>query len=85
MWGEARYGPDLLAIGVYEFLVFRRFGYIPMSWFRLAYYSVWHVIWSTQDSKSCYMHCRSQSFFYVEVRKVRSRSPTTTGLSSGAK
>lgn len=38
-------GVHLFAIGVYELLVFRRFGYIPMIWFRLAYYIIWHVLW----------------------------------------
>lgn len=38
-------GPHLLAIGIYELFAFRRFGYIPMIWFRLAYYLLWHVIW----------------------------------------
>lgn len=39
--------PHLVAIGIYELLVFRRFGYIPMIWFRLAYYLSWHVIWGS--------------------------------------
>lgn len=38
-------GLHLVAIGGYELLAFRRFGYIPMIWFRLAYYLAWHVIW----------------------------------------
>ena len=38
-------GPHLVAIGVFELLALRRFGYIPMIWFRLAYYLLWHVIW----------------------------------------
>ena len=38
-------GVHLFAIGVYELVVFRRFGYIPMIWFRPAYYIIWHVAW----------------------------------------
>ncbi len=38
-------GPHLFAIGIFALSVFRRFGYVPMIWFRLAYYLVWHVIW----------------------------------------
>lgn len=38
-------GPHMVAIGVFELLALRRFGYIPMIWFRLAYYLLWHVIW----------------------------------------
>jgi hypothetical protein len=38
-------GPHLFAIGVFELWVFRRFGYIPMIWFRLAYYLMWHILW----------------------------------------
>jgi uncharacterized membrane protein len=35
----------LLAIGVFQVYLFRRFGFVPMVGWRLAYYSIWHVVW----------------------------------------
>ena len=38
-------GLQLLAFGLVQLYVFRRFGFIPMFVFRLAYYARWHVGW----------------------------------------
>lgn len=33
------------AIGVVQLLLLRRYGYVPMLWFRLSYYLLWHLLW----------------------------------------
>jgi hypothetical protein len=48
MLGTALPGFTLLhvyAIGVFELLLLRRYGYLPMLWFRVSYYLLWHVLW----------------------------------------
>ena len=35
----------LLAVGVFQVYLFRRFGFLPMLGFRLAYYAIWHLAW----------------------------------------
>lgn len=37
--------PHVFLIGVVEMLLLRRFGYLPMTAFRLLYYLAWHVLW----------------------------------------
>ncbi len=37
--------PQVYAIGVVQLLLLRRYGYVPMLWFRLCYYLLWHVLW----------------------------------------
>ncbi len=32
-------------IGVVQLLLLRRYGYLPMLWFRLCYYLLWHILW----------------------------------------
>ena len=32
-------------IGVVQLLLLRRYGYLPMLWFRLGYYLLWHILW----------------------------------------
>ncbi len=38
-------GLALLAFGIVQLFVFRRFGFISMYMFRIAYYALWHVGW----------------------------------------
>lgn len=38
-------GPHLFAIGVYELTALRRFGFVAIAAFRLAYYLLWHIVW----------------------------------------
>lgn len=38
-------GLQLLAFGLVQLYVFRRFGFVSMYAFRLAYYSLWHMAW----------------------------------------
>lgn len=38
-------GLQLLAFGLVQLNVFRRFGFVSMYAFRLAYYSLWHIAW----------------------------------------
>ena len=38
-------GLQLLAFGLVQLYVFRRFGFIQMYLFRIAYYAVWHIGW----------------------------------------
>ena len=38
-------GLQLLAFGLVQLHVFRRFGFVSMYAFRLAYYSLWHIAW----------------------------------------
>ena len=38
-------GLQLLAFGLVQLYVFRRFGFVSMYVFRLAYYSLWHMAW----------------------------------------
>jgi hypothetical protein len=33
------------AFGVVQLLLLRRYGYLPMLWFRLGYYLLWHILW----------------------------------------
>ena len=37
--------PHVYAIGVVQLMLLRRYGYVPMLWFRLCYYLLWHVLW----------------------------------------
>jgi hypothetical protein len=37
--------PHVFAIGVVGLLLLRRYGYVPMLWFRVVYYLLWHVAW----------------------------------------
>ena len=37
--------PHVYLIGVTELILLRRYGYLPMLWFRLCYYLLWHVLW----------------------------------------
>jgi hypothetical protein len=37
----------LLAFGLVQLYVFRRFGFASMYSLRLAYYSLWHIAWGT--------------------------------------
>jgi hypothetical protein len=37
--------PHVAAIGVFQIALLRWAGYIPMLWFRLAYYALWHIAW----------------------------------------
>ena len=32
-------------IGLVQLTLLRRFGYVPMLWFRLCYYLSWHILW----------------------------------------
>lgn len=38
-------GLQLLAFGLVQLYVFRRFGFVSMYAFRLVYYSLWHIAW----------------------------------------
>jgi len=38
-------GVQLFAFGLVQLYVFRRFGFMSMYLFRLAYYSLWHIAW----------------------------------------
>lgn len=38
-------GPHLFAIGVYELMALRRFGFVAIAVFRLTYYLLWHIAW----------------------------------------
>jgi hypothetical protein len=38
-------GVQLLAFGLVQIYVFRRFGFLSMYVFRLAYYFLWHIAW----------------------------------------
>jgi hypothetical protein len=40
-------GLQLLAFGLVQLYVFRRFGFASMYSLRLAYYSLWHIAWGT--------------------------------------
>ncbi|MGD8486415.1 MAG: hypothetical protein PVH07_07240 [Chloroflexota bacterium] len=35
------------AFGVVQLVLLRRYGYVPMLWFRLCYYLLWHLLWGT--------------------------------------
>ncbi len=37
--------PLLAAVGAYELVLFRRYGFAAMYAFRLGYYLLWHVLW----------------------------------------
>jgi hypothetical protein len=37
--------PHVFLIGVVQLVLLRRYGYLPMIWFRLAYYLLWHLLW----------------------------------------
>ena len=37
--------PHVYVFGVIQLLLFRRYGYLPMLWFRVCYYLIWHVLW----------------------------------------
>jgi len=32
-------------IGLVQLSLLRRYGYLPMLWFRLCYYLLWHILW----------------------------------------
>ena len=38
-------GIQLLTFGLVQLYVFRRFGFMSMYTFRLAYYFMWHIVW----------------------------------------
>ncbi len=38
-------GPHLFAIGAYELIALRRFGFVSVAVFRLTYYVLWHISW----------------------------------------
>ncbi len=40
-------GLQLLAFGIVELQLYRRFDYLCMVAFRLSYYAYWHVVWGT--------------------------------------
>jgi len=37
--------PHVAVIGVTQLLLLRWAGYVPMLWFRVVYYALWHVAW----------------------------------------
>jgi hypothetical protein len=37
--------PHVFLIGLVELALLRRYGYLPMLWFRLCYYLLWHLLW----------------------------------------
>ena len=36
---------DVVDIGLVQLTLLRRYGYLPMLWFRVCYYLLWHVLW----------------------------------------
>jgi hypothetical protein len=45
VWAVAYVGLHVFLIGLAEILLFRRYDFITMYAFRLAYYALWHVLW----------------------------------------
>lgn len=37
--------PHVFLLGLVQLALLRRYGYLPMLWFRLAYYLLWHLLW----------------------------------------
>ena len=37
--------PHVFVFGVVQLALLRRYGYLPMLWFRLCYYLLWHLLW----------------------------------------
>ena len=37
--------PHVYVFGLVELALLRRYGYLPMLWFRLCYYLLWHLLW----------------------------------------
>lgn len=37
--------PHVYVFGVVQLVLLRRYGYLPMLWFRIMYYLLWHVLW----------------------------------------
>lgn len=37
--------PHVFLIGLVQLALLRRYGYLPMLWFRLCYYLLWHLLW----------------------------------------
>jgi len=37
--------PHVATIGAFQIALLRWAGYIPMMWFRLVYYALWHIAW----------------------------------------
>ena len=37
--------PHVFVFGLVQLVLLRRYGYVPMLWFRLVYYLLWHVLW----------------------------------------
>jgi hypothetical protein len=37
--------PHVYVLGVVHLILLRRYGYLPMLWFRVCYYLLWHVLW----------------------------------------
>ena len=37
--------PHVFLFGLVQLCLLRRYGYLPMLWFRLCYYLLWHLLW----------------------------------------
>ena len=37
--------PHVFVFGLLQLSLLRRYGYLPMLWFRVCYYLLWHVLW----------------------------------------
>ncbi len=37
--------PHVFVFGLVQLVLLRRYGYVPMLWFRVCYYLLWHVLW----------------------------------------
>lgn len=37
--------PHVFLLGLVQLALLRRYGYLPMLWFRLCYYLLWHLLW----------------------------------------
>jgi hypothetical protein len=37
--------PHVFLFGLVQLCLLRRYGYLPMLWFRLGYYLLWHLLW----------------------------------------
>ena len=37
--------PHVFVFGLVQLILLRRYGYVPMLWFRVCYYLLWHVLW----------------------------------------
>lgn len=44
-WSEAYLGVHVFAINLVQLYLFRRYDFVTMYWFRLAYYGIWHIGW----------------------------------------